>query len=146
MICKMLTMDPQKRYSAEEALQDPWVQRFRAQEKVDMPNLIRSLNNMKSFRAGKKLQEAVWMFIVNYLASKEEKNELMKTFQSLDTNGDGKLSREELINGYSKILPMDTAIKEVEKIMKVIDKNDNGDIDYSEWVAATISREQLLSV
>lgn len=96
---------------------------------------------MKSFRAGKKLQEAVWMFIVNYLASKEEKNELMKTFQSLDTNGDGKLSKEELINGYSKILPMDSAIKEVEKIMKVIDKNDNGDIDYSEWVAATISRE-----
>jgi len=45
-----------------------------------MPNLIRSLNNMKTFRAGKKLQEATWMFIVNYLSSKDEKNELMKTF------------------------------------------------------------------
>ncbi|EAS02022.1 calcium-dependent kinase (macronuclear) [Tetrahymena thermophila SB210] len=146
MICKMLTMDPQKRYSAEEALQDPWIKKFRQQQQVDMPNLIRSLNNMKTFRAGKKLQEAVWMFIVNYLATKEEKNELLKTFQSLDTNGDGKLSREELINGYSKILTMENAIKEVDKIMKVIDKNDNGDIDYSEWVAATISREQLLSV
>ncbi|KAL4442843.1 hypothetical protein ABPG74_010732 [Tetrahymena malaccensis] len=146
MICKMLTMDPQKRYSAEEALQDPWIKKFRQLQQVDMPNLIRSLNNMKTFRAGKKLQEAVWMFIVNYLATKEEKNELLKTFQSLDANGDGKLSREELINGYSKILTMENAIKEVDKIMKVIDKNDNGDIDYSEWVAATISREQLLSV
>ena len=74
-----------------------------------MPNLIRSLNNMKTFRAGKKLQEATWMFIVNYMSSKEEKQELMKTFQLLDTNGDGKLSREELVAGYAKILPIETA-------------------------------------
>lgn len=59
----------------------------------------------------------------------------------LDLNGDGKLSREELIAGYSKILPMESAVKEVDKIMKVIDKNDNGDIDYSEWIADTVSRE-----
>jgi len=36
---------------------------------------------------------------------------------------------------------MESALKEVDKIMKVIDRNANGDIDYSEWVAATISRE-----
>lgn len=110
-----------------------------------MPNLIRSLNNLKTFRAGKKLQEVTWMFIVNYLATKDEKTELMKTFQQLDTNGDGKLSKEELVAGYSKILPKDAAIKEVEKIMKIVDTNDNGDIDYSEWVSATISRDKLLS-
>lgn len=61
------------------------------------------------------------MFIVNYLSSKEEKLELMKTFQQLDINGDGKLSKEELIAGYAKILPLESAKKEVEKIMKVID-------------------------
>jgi len=49
------------------------------------------------------------MFIVNYMSSKEEKQELMKTFQLLDTNGDGKLSREELVAGYAKILPIETA-------------------------------------
>jgi calcium-dependent protein kinase len=36
---------------------------------------------------------------VNFLATKEEKTELLKTFQTLDLNGDGKLSREELIIG-----------------------------------------------
>jgi Ca2+-binding EF-hand superfamily protein len=39
------------------------------------------------------------MFIVNQMATREEKKELMKVFQQLDTNGDGKLSREELLNG-----------------------------------------------
>lgn len=69
-----------------------------------MPTLINSLNNMRNFRAEKKLQEATLMFFVNNLATKEEKNELLRVFQSLDTNKDGRLSREELVNGYKNIL------------------------------------------
>jgi calcium-dependent protein kinase len=39
------------------------------------------------------------MYMVNYLTTKEEKNELLKTFQQLDLNGDGILTREELLIG-----------------------------------------------
>jgi len=45
---------------------------------------------------------------VNYLTTKEEKNELLKTFQALDLNGDGQLSKEELIIGlFIKLLITD---------------------------------------
>ena len=43
--------------------------------------------------------EATWVFLVTYLATQEEKNELLKTFQALDINGDGKLTREEIVQG-----------------------------------------------
>jgi Ca2+-binding EF-hand superfamily protein len=33
--------------------------------------------------------------------SKKEMNEIRKTFEALDKNGDGKLSKEELMIGYS---------------------------------------------
>ena len=46
------------------------------------------------------MQEAIWLFLVNYLSTKEEKNELLKTFQALDLNGDGQISKEELIIGF----------------------------------------------
>ena len=29
--------------------------------------------------------------------------------------------------------------------MKIVDKNDSGEIDYSEWVMATIDRKNLLT-
>ena len=50
-------------------------------------------------QADRKLQQATWVFAVSLLATKEEKQELMNTFKILDLNGDGKLSREELIIG-----------------------------------------------
>jgi len=45
------------------------------------------------------LQQAALTFIVSQLSSKEEKADLQKTFSAMDKNNDGKLSREELVEG-----------------------------------------------
>lgn len=85
------------------------------------------------------------MYIVKQFATKEDKEELLKTFQSLDKNGDGVLSKKELLDGYRKIMAEDDALMQVENIMKQVDKNQSGIIDYSEFVAATINKRKLLS-
>lgn len=71
------------------------------------------------------------MYIVNQLTTKDEKAELMKTFQSLDKNGDGVLSKTELMEGYKKTMNEAEAEEEVNKIMAQVDKNNSGEIDYS---------------
>jgi calcium-dependent protein kinase len=62
----------------------------------------------------------------------------------LDTNSDGKLSRDELIEGYRQILG-DLAEVEVDRILKIADADGSGEIDYSEWVVATTDKKRLLS-
>lgn len=37
------------------------------------------------------------------------------------------------------------AMDEVDRIMKIVDKNNSGSIDYTEFVYATINKENLLS-
>ena len=50
----------------------------------------------------------------------------------MDLNGDGQLSREELIEGFKlTLLDEEVAISRVDKIMKNIDINQNGTIDYN---------------
>lgn len=71
------------------------------------------------------------MFMVNFVATKEEKNQLLKQFRALDENNDGKLSREELINGYKKVMSDIDAELQVDSIMKQLDKDGSGSIDYS---------------
>lgn len=64
--------------------------------------------------------------------SKKEKDKLQETFKALDTNADGKLSREELIEGYKQLYgSVEQAIKEVDIIMENVDADKNGFIDYS---------------
>ncbi|CAD8110074.1 unnamed protein product [Paramecium sonneborni] len=144
-IKKLLQYDPTKRYSAQQALQDPWIKKFTNAAEVEQPLMKKVLTNMKNFRQHQKLQEACFKYIVNQLATKEEKQELLRTFQSLDTNNDGKLSKQELLIGYQKIMNADQALEEVEKVFAQVDKNNSGMIDYTEFVMATIDRQQLLS-
>lgn len=46
------------------------------------------------------MQAALYTFIATQIMSQAEKSELEKNFKALDKDGDGKLSVEELIEGY----------------------------------------------
>lgn len=56
--------------------------------------------------------------------------ELQKAFKALDKNSDGKLSRDELVEGYRTIYG-DMAEDEVDKILARVDADGSGEIDYS---------------
>jgi len=55
------------------------------------------------------------------------------------------LSQEELINGFRDIMGEAAAIAEVNRIMKNVDADQNGHIDYSEFVMATLNKKNLIS-
>jgi calcium-dependent protein kinase len=48
------------------------------------------------------LKQATFAYIASQLLSKGEKDNLSKLFKAIDTNGDGKLSKEEILIGYDK--------------------------------------------
>lgn len=60
------------------------------------------------------------------MASKEEKNELLKTFKALDKNKDGQLSKEELMEGYGSVFGNSVTTnfeEDVNNIFKLYDKD-----------------------
>ncbi len=86
------------------------------------------------------------MYIVTQLVGKKEKTELQQAFMALDKNADGKLSREELISGYTSLYgSAEKAAREVELIMANVDVDHNGFIDYSEFLLASMNKRHLLS-
>lgn len=132
LIRKMLEYDPQKRYSAEEVLNDPWFKMVLGEEEVcEQPLTINALNQMSRFKADRKLQEALWLFLIRHMSTKDERNLLLKAFHALDLNGDGKLSREELIAGYKQIMGCEDPEAQVDAIMKALDCNNSGSIEYT---------------
>jgi len=61
----------------------------------------------------------------------------------LDEDWDGIIKKNELVKGYKDFLDVDE--EEVDWILSVADADGNGEIEYSEWVIATINKQNLLS-
>lgn len=78
------------------------------------------------------------------MVTKEEKKELTEAFKALDSNGDGKITVEELKTGYDKNIGGITDA-EMKKLMQVLDSDGSGAISYSEFIAAAINREKVLT-
>merc|ERR1719321_934966 len=64
-------------------------------------------------------------------------------FASLDTDGNGTLTLTEMKDGLEKN-GMKDLVKEMEETMKQLDNDGSGLIDYSEFLAATMSRKVYL--
>ena len=85
-------------------------------------------------------------YIASHLQSEDKHKKLSMVFRDFDTDGDGKLEREELIEGFLKLgISTEHAVAIVDEILDKIDINRNGSIDYSEFLMANLSREEALS-
>ncbi len=71
--------------------------------------------------------------------------ELARTFEALDTNNNGQLTRDELLVGFTAQMGAAAAQIEVERIMSTVDMDANGAIDYTEFIAATVNKNKLLT-
>jgi calcium-dependent protein kinase len=143
LVKKLLTYKPDDRISAEDALKHPWLKDFKVE--VDSTAANNALSNLKGFRSGQKLKTATAAYIGSQLISKSEKEKLGKIFKALDANGDGKLSKEEIHDGYEEHFGKLLDEEELDQLFNDVDTDKSGFIDYSEFIVATMSSKKNLS-
>ena len=153
LVTKLLEMDPKKRISASEALEDIWFKKNMniIKEMPNPNNFNMFIQNIKEFCAEQKLQQATLAFLVHNFAPKEELNELKKIFFAFDKNGDVKLSKEEFVTGLTNIdvnFNQNVLFKEEESLdglIKNIDSDNNGYITFEEFLIASVNKEKILT-
>ncbi len=145
LVKNMLMFDPEKRYTAAQALGHEWIKEY-AKEEVDPETTKSVLSSLKKFTAQHKLQQAALTYMVSQLTTKSEKESLRAVFMSLDRSGKGKLTKQDLVDGYKQVYgEIFGDDDEMAKIMKNIDSDHSGFIDYTEFAVATINKKTLLS-
>lgn len=146
LIEKLLTMEYNRRFSSRQALAHSWITNA-SRAPINRNSAGQLFRNLRSFRSEQMLKKATIGFITSQLATKAEREEMMELFRSLDTDNSGTLSAKELKEGFSILFgnEVNDVDGEVEKIMKQVDLDGSGEIEYSEFVSATLNRQQLLS-
>ena len=141
LIRKLLKFDPAERISAEQALLHTWVKN-RAPRAPNVPLEAGHLDNLKAFKAQNKLKKAALQVIATQMPDAEIDN-LKKIFHSLDRNGDGQLTTQELVEGL-QTAGLSGMPEDLREIMQSIDADDSGVVDYSEFIAATLDRKKYI--
>ena len=153
LVLKLLQVNPDKRLSAKEALEDIWFKKNVTLNSLEnnkkSSNYRLFLKNITEFCAEQKLQQATLAFLVHNFAPKEELNELKKIFFAFDKNGDGKISKEEFVTGLSNNNNnLNSILKEddnIQGLLNNIDQDNNGYIGFEEFLIASINKEKILT-
>ena len=75
-----------------------------------------TLKDLANFRSDLMLKKAVFGFMANQLISKSEKEKIAQMFKNFDKNGDGKLDKQEIKDGYSTFMKKIMGDDEIDKI------------------------------
>ena len=148
LIKSLLVMDTNKRISAEQALNHPWFKTNKSKELFnqikDSQQIQQFIDNLKAYKSDSVIQETALAYLVHNYSQREDIVNACKLFNQMDVSGDGKINKKELLKGLKSKISSDSLEKDVEIIFKNIDADNNGYIQYEEFVRAAIDKSSFL--
>jgi len=141
LIRKMLKMNPEERITAKDTLNHVWVKN-KAPKASHQSLGDAQLASLKSFKAQNKLKKAALLVIAQQLPESEI-SQLKKIFTTIDVNGDGKLTVAEAIEGV-KQAGVSSMPQDLNDMLKAVDSDGSGIIDYTEFIAACLDRRAYI--
>ena len=139
----LLTYEPDKRPSAEVALENSWLTKENGSGNIVLSNEI--ISNLSKFRTTLGLQKVTISFLTNQISINEEIKILKEEFDKFDVNKDGEISKDELIKCLEVNYPYQEAVQKANQIFNEIDFNNDGSINFSEFLTVNYKKEKLLS-
>jgi len=138
-IAKMMTKDSKDRPSAAQMLDHPWIKDKAIRTTGAISKDICS--RMKKFTGATKMKKLTLTMVAQNLKDEDIKD-LRQMFEQLDENNDGTLTIQEIqesLTKYEATMPSDLV-----EIIRNLDTDGSGSIDYTEFIAATVTQKQYL--
>jgi len=149
LMSSLLEKNYEKRASAEKALKHNWFNIQKTKEllySIAKQNIKSMLTKISNYNPAFRLQQVAVAFIVHNLAQNDEIRKIFSTFQMIDDNGDGRLSKKEVIKGLQIYNPnIVNPAQEAEKIFTNVDTDKNGFLEFEEFARVLIDKKKIIT-
>jgi calcium-dependent protein kinase len=148
LVYKLLEKNIDKRLSAKEALNHPWFEKFGGRNlfcNFKREDILPYIDNLFNYKYNSKLQELVIAFLVHNIANNDETLIILKMFRYFNKAGDCKLTKLELTNGLYDYKEKEEVDEMVDVIFGRLDGDNNGYIEYEEFLRACIDKKNLMT-
>jgi len=142
LIRMLMHMIPRARLSARQALKHVWIRKSAPCASCS-PLQEGLVENLRSFHSENRLKKAALHIVASHLDD-AQLGRLRETFNCLDANGDGMLSLEELKRVLNQE-GLEDLTADLEHMVRGIDVDHSGAIDYTEFLAASLSGRETIS-
>ena len=134
---------PEKqRYNAKQVLSHPWLTNA---YKYNLNNLNFDPIFFKDYAKSTLIKKIALIFIASRLDENEIVN-LKNIFAAFDKHKKGQILYEELKQGLIQLKSSNINEKQIQDLFKNIDVDKNGKIDYTEFLAATLQKQNYLKI
>ena len=147
LISKLLVYEPNKRLSANEALQHPWFRKTNSNilyYNIPKNEILKCIENILSYNVKSKFEELVLAYIIHNMTKKKECKTAIKLFKLVNTKGDGKLKKNELKKTLLNFVS-EEYLKNFDKIFYLLDGENHGYIEYDVFLRAALDKKTILT-
>lgn len=137
LIARCLESDSVSRLSAAECLEHPFFVEKRSSE-----NMSAMLTNLRDFTGNMKFKARVLAMVGDAFTTSDDKEALSKEFKEMDTDGDGKITKQELVAFMSKKTQCDD-LKQFENLFDSVDYDGDGSLSYEELMMVAVNRKLM---
>ena len=142
---KMLTIDFEKRPSANDLLNSPWLV-SKSKKKTNFKTYNKILKSLRNFQSHNYLQNIIYFYTTSKILEKEEKKKLSKIFSELDEDNDGILNYNELVKAFQKSgRSFERSSKLVTKILNELNLDPNEGIEFNHFLVTCNKKKNIIN-
>ena len=148
LVNSLLERNINKRLSASEALNHSFFNKFNGRSlysNFTKDEIQSYLDNLLNYKFQSKFQQLVLAFVVHNIPQSKETKIILKLFRYFNLSGNCKLTKVELINGLYQFRDKDKVDKVIDDIFLMLDGDNNGYIEYEEFLRACVDKSSALN-
>ena len=143
LITKCLKYDVSRRITVEEAINHKFFYNLNYSSKFTEDE-IKKLKSIILFNKNSKFYQLVFTYLSYNFSDNKLLNDLNNIYFKIDKNSDWKITKVELFKAY-KLAGIDVTQEQIENLIKTMDFDKDGKVNYEEFIRICIPKEKLFT-